>query len=678
MAKLAKHRQRSDGSSLALTDRPAEPRRPWPWQAIGAGLAIVLMTLVAYGPVIADGGFVWDDPDYVVNNPVLRDVGGLARMWTQPSSLPQYYPMVHTTYWVEYQIWGLDPTGYHVNNVLLHAASAVMLWVILRRLGVPGAWVAGAVFAVHPVMVESVAWVTERKNVLSMAFYLAAALAYVRFEGVGIGDQTADESQTARRNRGWYAVALVLFVLALLSKTVTSTWPAAMVLVLWWQRGRISVRDVGRLAPFFVLGVGMGLVTAALERQHVGATGAEWAFSPDDRVVIAGRVVWFYVGKLLWPAKLTFIYPRWDIDPGQAWQWAGAAMTVAVAVVLFSLRNRIGRGWAAGWLFFVGTLFPALGFFNVYPMRYSFVADHFQYHASVGVIATVVALAAWTMRRQVTRRPVPVAAGVVAMVLFALGAATWRQGRIYETAETLWADTLRKNPGSWMVHLNMGHVYVKKAEALEADGRPAEARAWYAKATESYRAALERGRHVADPHWNVGITYAMEGRYDEAIREYAEAIRLDPRFAEAYWSTGNALMERGNLAEAAAWYRQALERKPVYPEAHFNLGFVRERQGDLRGAADAYAAAIAQRPGYAKAYAALGRVLGQSGNLNGAVAQLSEAVRLDPRLVDAQVMLIRTLAGTGRAQEAAAAFEQARSAIPDFEQQFTRATRQGR
>ena len=336
------------------------------------------------------GGFNWDDDAYVTNNLTLRSVHGLSQIWGQLTATPQYYPLVFTSFWLEYHLWGLNPLGYHVVNVLLHALAAMLLWRVLVRLQLPGAWLAAGIFALHPVAVESVAWVTERKNVLSAVFYFAAALAYLRWRDDGT-TTTGLRATSSWRSLVLYLLSLALFICALFSKTVTASLPAALLLVIWWKHGRIAGRDVWPLLPFFVAGAALGLVTSWLERTHVGANGPEWALSFFDRCLIAGRALWFYAGKLFWPANLTFIYPRWQIDPGIWWQWLFPAAAIALVMILWSLRGRIGRGPLVAVLFFAGTLLPALGFANVYPMRYSFVADHFQYLASVGLIVLAAA-----------------------------------------------------------------------------------------------------------------------------------------------------------------------------------------------------------------------------------------------------------------------------------------------
>ncbi len=356
-------------------------KNAWKSPVTGAAL-IILLTVVAYLPALR-GGFIWDDDSYVTQNPALRSLAGLVAIWLKPGATYQYYPLVFTSFWAEYHLWGLQPFGYHLVNVFLHAVNAVLLWRVLRRLEVAGAWWIAAIFALHPVNVESVAWVTERKNTLSGLFYLLAALAWLRFRPL-----TAKVTARAPDWR-YYWLAFGFIVCALFSKTVTLSLPAVLLLLIWWKTGRLEKRDALTLTPWFVLGAASGFMTRWMEQQLVRG-GAEWDLSFVQRCLLAGRALWFYAGKLFWPAHLTFIYPRWEIDAGAAWQYSFPLGIAAVLVALWFFRARIGKGPLAAVLFFGITLAPALGFANVYPFRYSYVADHFQYLASIGLIALAV------------------------------------------------------------------------------------------------------------------------------------------------------------------------------------------------------------------------------------------------------------------------------------------------
>ena len=524
-------------ATKAARSRRAEPAPPPLPAARASGwagaLALLALVLVAYAPAL-DAGFVWDDDDYVTANTTLRSVDGLARIWAEPGAVPQYYPLAFTSLWLDYRLWGLRPFGYHLVNVLLHGVNAVLLWRLLGVLAVPGAWLGAAVFAVHPVHVESVAWVTERKNVLSGALYLAAFLAYLRFAPPGGGSVRPPAVRA-------YAAALGLFVLAMLSKTVTCTLPAALLLVLWWKRPRLAARDVLPLLPFFGVGLGLAAVTIWMEKHHVGARGVDWALSAVDRGLIAGRALWFYLGKLVWPAPLVFNYPRWRIDAGVWWQYVFPLGAAAAGTALFAARRRIGTAPLVAALFFAVTLLPALGFVDVFPMRYSFVADHFQYLASIGPIALAAALGTVATRGPDARDVRRLGGGAVVLVLAAL---TWRQAHAYRDLRTLWTDTLAKNPGSWMAHNNLGLM-------LAGEGRLDDA-------IDHYRAALRIRADDAFARNNLGYALAMQGHLDAAVPELVEAVRIEPANAEARSNLGNVLMATGRVEEAIAQYREAL------------------------------------------------------------------------------------------------------------------------
>ena len=615
----------------AAKSKPAPPRTRT-WKAVSLGALFIVLVLVVYVPALR-GGFTWDDDAYVTNNVTLRSAPGLSQIWGRLTATPQYYPLVFTSFWLEYHLWGLNPLGYHIINVLLHALAALLLWRVLVQLQLPGAWLAAGIFALHPVAVESVAWVTERKNVLSAVFYFAAALAYLRWQ---------ERETTDQGTNGLYLLSLALFICALFSKTVTASLPAALLLVIWWKHGRVAGRDVWPLVPFFAAGAALALVTSWLERTHVGASGPDWALSVLDRCLIAGRALWFYVGKLLWPANLTFIYPRWQVDPGVWWQWLFPATAMATVTLLWSLRERIGRGPLVGVLFFAGTLVPALGFVNVYPMRYSFVADHFQYLASAGLIA----LAASGLAKIV--RPAPFAAVSLLLLLAVL---TWKQSAIYADAKTLWQDTLAKNPACWMAHNNLGTV-------LESEGRVDEA-------IGHYEEAIRLKPDHAEAHNNLGNAIYKKGRTEDAIREYRKAIRLKPGYATAYGNLGTALGARGAGDEAVRQFQASLRLNPSDGLTRYNFGIVLFKNQRAAEAINEFQQAVRLLPDYASARINLGIALGSSGRLDEAIAQFQEAVRLQPDFPQARSDLGTALLAKGLVDEAIRQFQEAIRLQPD-------------
>jgi tetratricopeptide (TPR) repeat protein len=425
---------------------------------------ILITAFMAYVPTF-DAGFVWDDDAYVEQNMLLRDGAGLRRMWLDPMSIPQWYPVVHTTFWAEYQLYGLHPLGYHLVNVLLHLLSVWLLLLVLTELAVPGRLFAVALFACHPVMVESVAWVTERKNVLSLAFYLGSLLAYLRFWPI-----QESEGRGARHSAAsswlFYALALVSFAMALLSKSVTCSLPAAILLLIYWKKGRIQLADVLPVLPFFVIGLAAGLHTSHLEKVHVGAAGAEWEMGLIESSLVAGRSLIFYASKLVWPDELVFNYPRFVIDSGVWWQYLFPIGALAAIVSAFLWREKIGRGVFVGLSLFAGTLFPALGFIAVYPFRYSFVADHFQYHASLGILV-LVAAAARSFTARLSRETLTFA--VACLVVLALASMTSVACRKYENRETLYRSILTDHEASWFAHNNLGSELIVQGPEKERE-----------------------------------------------------------------------------------------------------------------------------------------------------------------------------------------------------------------
>ena len=627
-----------------IADAPHQLKDAWKSPSVGAVL-IVLLTAVAYLPVM-HGGFIWDDDSWTTGiKGLLRDVSGLRAMWCQLTALQQYYPLSGTTFWLDYHFWGFWTLPYHVENVLLHAASAVLFWQLLRRLETPGAWLAGAVFALHPVMVESAGWITERKNVLSLVLYLGALLAYGQFNSFW-----KEDNAPRARHRGAYALALLLCLGALLAKTTAFSLPAVIVLIGWWKRGHIRWRDdVLPMLPMFALAIGFCLMTAHLERTHVGAQGPDFALTFPERCLIAGRVPWFYIGKLLWPVNLCFVYPRWHPDPGSWQQWLYPAATTGVLVALWLARRRIGRGPVTAAFFFVGALFPLLGFFNAYGMRYSFVWNHWVYLPSLGLIALAAALAA---RAAVVLRAPRVFHGVATGVLVALGTLTWRQGHIYRDVETLWRDTLMKNPRSWVAHNNLGVVLVSLGRVPEAIGH--------------YEQALRIEPGFAETYCNLGNVLLQEGKLSDAIGHYEQALRIKPNDPEAHYNLGNVLYQTGKREQALEHFQQALRTNPEYAEAHYNLGKALAQAGRVAEAIAHYEQALRINPDYAEAHVNLGIALYQTGKREEALKHFQQALRIKPDYAEAHCDLGLALQQTGRIEEAIAHYEQALRIKPDF------------
>ncbi len=567
------------------------------------------LTFLTYLPALRNG-WIWDDDHYLTRNPALNDAGGLVRIWTEPAASPQYYPAVFTSFWIERRLFGLRPAGYHLTNIALQGLNAACLWKLLEGLELPGALLAAALFAVHPIEAESVAWVTERKNVLSGFFYLLALLAYL-----GYRKKRGTKPSAGRRP---YLTSLAFFVLAMLSKTVSASMPVAALLIIAWKEGKWDRRELARLLPFFAAAVAGGLATVYLERHLVGAMGKEWDLGAWARLLLAGRSFWFYAGKIFWPAHLAFIYPRWRVDPAIWWQWLFTPACLLLVLILWIRRKQIGRGPLAAVLFFAAALVPALGFFDVYPFRFSYVADHFQYHAGVGILALAAAGATVLARRLRVRRPVCwVAGGVVVAVLAGM---TFAQCRMYQDPETLWRATLERDPSAWMAETNLATV-------LSDEGRVPEA-------LEHYQAALRLKPDYSVGENNLGVALDKLGRRDEAMQHYRRAIELDPIYASAYLNLANALSAKGDPSGAAEVCRRVLGFAPDHPQALNNYGQLLLQLGRPEEALGILQHGIQVAPGIALLWANLGLAQEVLHQLPAAETSFENALRCDPQNPD--------------------------------------------
>ena len=632
-------------ATQGLRRKTVEPKEtPSDWPSIALLPLLLAVLLAAYYPAW-HGGPLWDDDAHLTRE-ALRSGAGLWRIWFEPGATQQYYPLTHSAFWILHKVFGDTTLGYHLLSICLHAVSSWLVAVVLRRLAVPGATIAAVIFALHPVQVESVAWITELKNTLSAVFYLAAALAYLRFD--------------QRRERLMYGVAFVLFVLALLTKSVTASLPAAILVVVWWQRGRLDWKqDVQPLVPFFALGVTAGIVTAWIERTIIGAHGADYQFTLIERTLIAGRALWFYLAKLAWPADLIFIYPRWRISESDPVQYLYPLCALVLFTALWVLRTRT-RAPLAAMLLFAGTLFPALGFLNVYPFRYSFVADHFQYLASVAVIALAAAGAVRLLDRW---RVAWAATPLLVAISVPLAVLTWQQSHDYTDAETLYRATLRRNPAATMAYINLGILLLERPQPRLEDARayleqavrlePANAGAHVNlgaalqkmgrldEATSVYREALRLRPDDAGTHNNLGATLEQLGRVDQAAAEYRESLRRAPEAAATHSNLGRALLAMGRPDEAAAELREALRLDPTLTTTQYLLGTALAEQGRLDEAVVAFQIALRDPvlAGTPEVHNDFGVVLGRLGRRAEAVIQFREALRLNPNFEAARANL---------------------------------------
>ena len=511
-----------------------------PWQIYIFMAALVLTTFLAYRPAWR-GTPLMDDDMYLIDKPELRPLSGLVSLWIEPhiirqSHARQYHPLVDTLFWAEDKLWSESMLGHHLLSVAMHAISALMLWKILRQLAIPGAWLASGIFALHPIYVDSVAWLAEAKNTLSGVFFFGCLLAYLRF------DQT--------RSRRAYGVALLLFVLGLLAKTIVAMVVIVLPIVFWWKRGRLNwERDLKPLVPFFILGAAAGVLTGWMEQNLSGAEGREFEFSVVERLLIVGHAFWFYLTKLFWPANLIFIYPRWEINSSDWWQYIFPLGMLCLFTLAVMLRN----SWPAilaGLLIFGIVLAPTLGFFNVTFFRYSFVSDHFQYLPSLGIVVPVAAGGAILIERLDRFKIVGIAAAL--LLLGTLAFLTWNHSVMYRDNDTCSRMVIEKNPNHWQTLNNRGVSLLKNNDlngAIDYFGR-------------ALRNA-PRGSHVQKQIYvNLGHAYSRQGRLDDAIAQFEKCLSLAPDVVEAHHDLANIFQRQGRYSEAIAHFKSALEANP--------------------------------------------------------------------------------------------------------------------
>lgn len=526
------------------------------------GAALVVATCAAFQPAFHAEFIRWDDPQYVSENELLRSAAGLRTIWTPfTGKLPQYYPLTFSSYWIEYQLWQLTPAGYHATNVVLHAINAILVLQLLRVLGA-SLWIAfgaAAVFALHPVQVESVMWVTERKNTLSVCFYLLAFLLYLRHRRTG--------------RWGAYAASLVVFLCALLSKTQTVSLPVIVCLTEWLlqhsarlQRANASA-VAARVAPMLVLGVLSTWLTTAVERQMT----LSWVELPTllQRVLIAANAPWYYLGSFLAPFSLAPIAPKWVVSAADPRWWAGVLAWVIAGALCVRWRARFDAlsKWGAGQFFIA--LSPAIGLVPFAYQHYTYVAMRFVYLSCIGGGVVLAVLAERLAGPQGTGRRVAIVVASI-IVLAGCGVLTYREAEHWQSNFSFWSYAVARNPDSYPPNLNLGKHYESKnqwAAALRYYQRAYELRRMDVYALTRYLRALSvvRGpQAVVDAadaelrrssvnafiaYFYRAMGYEQLGRRDDAIKDYDRVLGLTRQGSETWEAARRA---RDRLAQVGS------------------------------------------------------------------------------------------------------------------------------
>ncbi len=608
---------------------PADSRFKNPWW----GWLLLLAVILTYQP-LWHAGFIWDDDMHVTANPVIIGPLGLREIWT--TSAAQYYPLVLTTFWVEHALWGLQPLPYHLVNVLMHGECAILLWRVLENLRVPGAWLGAAVWALHPVQVETVTWISELKNTQSGLFYLLAILFFIR------------GTRTPEHRLRHDATAWLFAALALASKSSTVVLPVELCLCAWWMEGKWHWRNLARVTPIALMSIGASVLAMwTVKLQGVNPSEQTW----PERLITAGHVVWFYLGKLAWPHPLIFIYPRWNIAAGQWLDYLLLPTMLILLGVLWFKRNSGTKPEFFALAYFLAALLPVLGLVNHYFLRYSFVADHLQYLASMGPLVLVGSGVSLFLNRAFPEKPwwrfVP-AAGLLSI----LALLSWERSWAYEDSETLWTDTLIKNPGCWMAENNLGNLDFRKGRVDEA--------------VVHYEKALESTPNSAEVHDNLGVALSKKGQTPEATTHFEKALEIDPGLASAHDHLGNLLFQEGQVDEAIGHFREAAQINPYSVAPEYNLGNALLQEGRVNEAITQYRKVLQIDPRFAEAYSNLGLALGQVGQWDESIAELQKALALNPDYAQAHNNLGMSLAQSGRIAEALTQFQEAVRLNPDY------------
>ncbi len=647
----------------ALLSQLVDPvRKALPLSAMAGAAVIVLAALFCYLPSLG-GGFIWDDDRLLTESRIIKSSQGLYQIWCTTEAV-DFWPATNTALWIEWRLWGISPIGYHVANLILHCAASLLIWIVLRKLHIPGASLAALIFAVHPVNVESVAWIAQRKNTLSMLFFLLSILWYLMSDIptaiAGMTPTLSPEGPWERKKTSssfilhpssfhfWYWLSLAAFVLAMLSKGSVAVLPVLLLGTVCWRR-KLARWDLLPTLPFFAVAAVLIGVNIWFQTHGSGEEYRTAGFI--ERLLGAGGVIWFYLYKALLPFDLAYVYPQWLIQTDNVLWWLPLLAALVVTLVLWWYGDRWSRPFLFAWGFFCVSLLPVMGFTDVEYMECSLVADHYQYIAIIGVIS--LAATGWSSWRRQMQGPARWVGGGAAGVLVAtLMLLSWQQSRLYHSAITLYQAALDKNPQSYIVHNSLGI-------ALNNAGRPKDA-------ADHFKQALRLKPDYLEARDNLGVVLNALGRKQDAIELFQQALLLKPDYPETLNDLGAVLNDAGQSDKAIKYLQQALLLKPDYPEAHCNLGIALNKAGRRQEAIKQFEQALLSKPDYPEAYYNFGLVLSDAGRLDEAIEHIQKALSLKPDYADAQSSLGVLLGQAGRTREAIDHFRLALQSNPDF------------
>jgi protein O-mannosyl-transferase len=645
---MSKRKKSADKPASIVGSKSFIPSR-LPLSVLAGAAIIVIAAFLAYYPSL-NGGFIWDDKDlYLTQNPIIKAPDGLWRFscTTEPYD---FYPVSNTSLWIEWRLWELNPTGYHLTNLILHIAEALLIWIILRKLSIPGGFLAAVIFVLHPVNVESVAWISQRKDMLAVLFFLLSILWYLKgmqWAGAPVGSPGSrtwaslpHEVKKKSKNLAatspnfvppvqepilpvvssfilhpssfhlWYCLSLSAFILAMLSKGSVAILPALLLGIVWWLRP-LTKHDLLRIVPFLAIALVLTIVNIWFQRHGSGEIIRSADFA--QRILGAAGVVWFYLYKAILPLNLLFIYPQWHITGGNPLWWLPLTAVLLVTAILWWYRKTWSRPFLFAWGFFCVALAPAMGLTDVYFMRYSLVADHYQHLAIVAVIAlAATGFSLWhrSLKGAASRTAIELAAAAVIV----LACLTCMQSAEYSDEITLYTATIEKNPNSWMAHNNLG-------SALWQNG-------FQQKAIDHFEQSLKLNPNYPQVHVNLGAALLHTDHRQEALDHLQQALKLKPNDSKTLFVLGNAAREQGRLQDAIDYFRKALSAKPDYLDALNNLGLALVRAGKPREAIKSYQAALKIDPDLFGTESNLGNAYKQIGQPLQAIEHFEKALKL--------------------------------------------------
>ncbi len=588
---------------------------------------IIIGVCLAYLPAM-QGGPLMDDDQLLTENALVKAPDGLYRIWFTTESI-DYWPITNTSFWLEWRLWGKSPVGYHATNVALHILAALLLWEILQKLRLPGAYLAALLFALHPLNVQSVAWISERKNTLAMVFFLLSIWFYLRDRDLDyshLPPTSSIDGPLKATSRRCYWLSLLAFTLAVLSKGSVAILPFVLLGFEWWSKG-LDRTQLLRIVPYFAIAISFACLNVWFQTH--GATTAIRNASPIERLCGAGAVVWFYLAKAILPLDELFIYRDWQIVIKQVCWWIPFFAAASVTFLLWKTRGTgaWARGMFAAWCYFCIALLPVLGFVDTGFMQYTLVADHYAYIALIGVTAMVAAgLTAWYEKSSGALRFAAVIVAVTTVPILAIG--TGREAWLYGHPIELYTKTLAENPQAWPLRVHLGRIFKQTGRLPEAIAQ--------------YELAMAAKSDRPEIYTDLGNALELTGKFQNAIEQYQKALALNASDPIAHNGLGVILAKQDRLNEAIDHYRQAVQAKPDFADAFYNLGMALLRAGQPHDALKSFHRVLELDPqdtaaaiNSALAYAQLGQSVEAIAAANHALAlanaqgQLSEAKQID-------------------------------------------------